>query len=258
MSLRRLFKENKDNRWVFIKPGGNQGDRMIYLGAEKLADSVGLEYRTVGMYKNSSPPTISGQEIIYVHGGGGWSTWWNWTPRLVKRLSDTYPRNPLIIGPSTVALQDWYIDEWLPPTGSVFYCREYTTYEYLKDKGLQLRLDHDTALHLEKDDEYLSSLLEGEKLKPFKLAAVRVDPESPDTLPESVNLDEYDLVVDPCLRKDWGTLHLYASEILTNRSHSAILGALLGKKTKMFKNKYHKNRSIWEYSLKTRGVEWVE
>ena len=94
-------------------------------------------------------------------------------------------------------------------------------------------------------------------MKPFKLAAIREDPESPDTLPESVDLEEYDVVVDPCQTNRWGSLHLYATEILTNRSHSAILGAILGKKTKMFAGKYHKNRSIWGFSLKRRGVEWV-
>lgn len=258
MSLRQLFEENKRFKWVFITPGGNQGDSMIYQGAYKLADSVGLEYRKVPMGRKAPNPRIQRKEVIYVHGGGGWNTWWNWTPRLVRQLSREYPNNYLIVGPSTTSLQDWYIDKWFPPKGCVFYAREHTTYNYLKGKGLQLRLDHDTALHLKKDDEYLASLLKGDKLKPFRLAAIREDPESPDKLPESVNLDDYDLVVDPCQTRRWGPLHRDATEILTNRSHSAILGAILGKKTRMFRGKYHKNRSIWEYSLKNMGVEWVE
>jgi len=74
-----------------------------------------------------------------------------------------------------------------------------------------------------------------------------------------VNLKDYDVVIDACQTgHNWAQLHVYALEILTNRSHSAMLGAILGKKTKMFRGKYHKNRSIWEYSLKQRGVEWVE
>ena len=146
----------------------------------------------------------------------------------------------------------------MPPKNTVFIAREKTSYNYMKNNGLRLFLDHDTAFHLEKGDKYLSPLLSGERMDPFKLAAVRDDPESPDALPDQINLDHYDLVTDPCFSKSWGPLHVYATEILTNRSHSAILGAILGKKTKMFKGKYHKNRSIYEYSLKKMGVGWVE
>jgi len=256
-ALEQVFKLNKEKDWVFIAPGGNQGDSMIYQGAYKLADKVGLNYRKQRMGRKAPPPKIRHDEVIYVHGGGGWNTWWNWTPRMVRAITDKYSNNFLVIGPSTVAPQKWYIKKWLPPEKTVFIARELTSYKYMKNNGLQLFLDDDTAFHLEKGDKYLTPLLKGDKIKPFKLAAIREDPESPDTLPESVDLEKYDIVVDPCQTKRWGPLHLYATEILTNRSHSAILGAILGKKTKMFKGKYHKNRSIWEFSLKKMGVEWV-
>lgn len=255
--LEELFRLNRDKKWVFIVPGGNQGDSMIYQGAYKLADKVGMHYRKINMGRKSPVPPIRKDEHIYVHGGGGWNTWWNWTPRLVRSITDAYS-NHIVIGPSTVALQDWYIQKWMPPKHVIFFARENVTYNYLRSLGYKPYRDHDTALHLTKNDKYLLPLLKGDPVKPFKLAAIREDPESPDTLPESVDLSRYDLVVDPCQTKRWGPLHEYATEILTNRSHSAILGAILGKKTKMFKGKYHKNRSIWEYSLKQMGVEWVD
>jgi len=258
MTIEQLFKNGVDKKWVFISPGGNQGDSMIYVGAYKIADKTRLDYTKVKLGRNAKPPKIDIDTIIYIHGGGGWCTWWNWTPRLVYDLAETFPKNRIVVGPSTVALQDWYIDKWLPSKRIEFYARENTTYSYMKRNNVTLYQDHDTAFALEKDDKWLKPLLVGDKLKPFKLAAIREDPESPDELPESVNLDDYDLVIDPCQTKKWGSLHLYATEILTNRSHSAILGAILGKKTKMFKGKYHKNKSMWEYSLKQRGVEWVK
>lgn len=258
MTIEQLFKENANRKWVLVAPGGNQGDSMIYAGARKLADKARLNYTEIKLGRKAKPPPLEFDDAIYVQGGGGWCTWWNWTPRLVHSLTTTYPDNRIVVGPSTVAKQDWYIDKWLPKKKILFYARERTTYDYMKTRNVNLRLDHDTALALEKDDKWLKPLLAGEKMKPFKLAAIREDPESPDTLPESVDLDDYDVVIDPCQTRKWASLHLYATEILTNRSHSAILGAILGKKTKMFRGKYHKNRSIWEYSLKNRGVEWVE
>lgn len=255
--LEQIFKLNKEKQWVFIAPGGNQGDSMIYQGAYKLADRVGLKYRKLTLGRKADAPRIDAREVIYIHGGGGWNTWWNWTPRMVRSITEKYD-NRLIIGPSTVALQDWYIEKWMPPKGTVFFAREHTTYEYMKNKGLQIFLDHDTALHLTKGDKYLKPLLVGDKLNSFKLAAIREDPESLDIIPEAINLDDYGIVVDPCQTKKWGPLHRDATKILTNRSHSAILGAILGKPTTMFAGKYHKNRSIYDYSLKQMGVKWIE
>lgn len=255
--LEQLFKLNKERKWVFIAPGGNQGDTMIYQGAFKLADRLKLDYRKLTLGRKAPPPRIKRDEVIYIQGGGGWNTWWNWTPRMVKKITEKYG-NYLVIGPSTVALQDWYIKKWIPPRKTVFFAREHTTHEYMKNRGLQVFLDRDTALHLKKDDKYLKPLLEGEKMKPFKLAAIREDPESLDKLPTSIDFDDYDIIVDPCQTQRWGPLHRDASEILTNRSHSAILGAILGKPTTMFAGKYHKNRSIYEYSLKKLGVKWLE
>jgi len=259
MTIEELFRENNDREWVFVSPGGNQGDSMIYAGARKLADKAQLKYKEISIKRGQPAPQIDSRKIIYVQGGGGWCTWWNWTPRMVKDLSEKHPDNQIIIGPSTVAKQNWYIDKWFPKRKNmVFYARENTTYDYMKRLGVTLRRDHDTAFALEKGDRGLTPLLDGNPLKPFKLAAIREDPESPDSLPESVDLDYYDVVIDPCQTKNWGPLHLYATEILTNRSHSAILGAILGKKTKMFKGSYHKNKSIYDYSLKQMGVEWID
>ena len=258
MSVKALFKRYEDRKWLLIAPGGNQGDDMIYAGARKLAQKADLDFTEIKLGRNrKNIPDIETTTIIYIQGGGGWCTWWNWTPRLVNMLAEKYPNNDMVIGPSTVAKQDWYIDKWLPDKRLLFYARENTTYDYMKDRNVKILRDHDTALCLTEWDEWLSPLLECEKTDRFKLAAIREDPESSNTLPESVDLGDYDLMVDPCLTKNWAQLHVYASEILTNRSHSAILGAILGKKTKMFRGSYHKNRSVWEYSLKSRGVKWI-
>ena len=56
----------------------------------------------------------------------------------------------------------------------------------------------------------------------------------------------------------WVRLHMGAKSIITNRTHSSILGTILGKETTLFPSSYHKNLSVWEYSLKKRNVQWAD
>ena len=56
----------------------------------------------------------------------------------------------------------------------------------------------------------------------------------------------------------WVALHRRARCIVTNRLHSAIASVVLGKQTVLLPNSYHKNRSVWEYSLRERGVLWSD
>ena len=58
--------------------------------------------------------------------------------------------------------------------------------------------------------------------------------------------------------KSWVQIHNNANTVFTDRTHSAIVSMLLGKKVYLLPNNYHKNRSIWEYSLKDFGVHWLE
>jgi hypothetical protein len=53
-------------------------------------------------------------------------------------------------------------------------------------------------------------------------------------------------------------IHLFARSITTNRLHSAIIGAIAGKPVTIGPGSYHKNRSVWQYSLAERGVRWVD
>ena len=264
-TLKEVFEARKATPFCFIRQGGNQGDNMIYEGACKLAYDVGLNYREIMGYKPSRVESIRKGEIIYVHGGGGFCTWWNWTPRLLHQLDKDYPDNLIIVGPSSVALQDWYLKKWLPKRRNlIFFAREYTSFNYLKDNFYpDVKLDHDTGMYLKVGDTRLVIVLHGEPIKKMrKVCCLREDPESSNTIPEEVakriDAGYFHQVVDPCQTNEWGKIHASACEIWTNRSHSAILGAALGTRTYMFAGAYHKNRSIYEYSLKKKGVKWVK
>jgi len=261
MSLLDLFKAYKDQHWVFIAPGGNQGDQMIYLGADKLADQAGIHHKSI-LYKKHRDTRVHvfpRDTILYLQGGGGFNRWWNWTPWLLKMIREANPDNFIVIGPTTVDNNRPYLDRFLDlDDNMMFFARERLSFEIMQEYSVDVRLDHDTALCLRYGDGYLKRLV-GE-LKPKQgasLLVLRSDDEK-GIIPESINVNDFDLVVDPCLHGEWAQDHMHAKRIVTNRSHSAIMGAILLKDTSIFAGAYHKNRSIYKYSLEAMGVKWLE
>ena len=261
MSLKKLFEEYSDRHFVFIAPGGNQGDWMIYLGADKLAGQAGLS-RTPILYKKNPGSRVhifDKHTILYLHGGGGFNSWWNWTPWLLRMLREANPKNHIIIGPTTVDTDRDYLDKALNMDSKMtFFAREHTTYEIMQNYCADVRIDHDTALHLRHGDGYMHRLTG--TLNPrtdFSLLVLRRDMEN-GQIPSCIKREEFDRVEDPCWHSEWAKVHMHASRIVSNRSHSAIMGAVLGKDTSLFAGSYHKNRSIYDYSLKDMGVRWIE
>ncbi len=260
MSLREIFESHKDSEWVFVAPGGNKGDTMIYQGAFKLADEVGLKYRQITYWKGEPVHKFNKRIIIYLQGGGGWNEWWDWTPRLLVKLRQASPKSKIIVGPTTVTENRTYLDGLGLEGNVTFFAREQVSYGVMKDYYRDVRLDHDTALALTFNDGYLNRLTGDLRYKElWRLLVLRGDMEAGDV---PVNEGDYDMVVDPCVRFHdqfkWAKFHLHARSITGNRSHTAIMGSVLGKDVTLFAGSYHKNRSIWEYSLKDRGVKWIE
>ena len=258
VSLKETFTRLKAWKFMFVAPGGNQGDSMIYAGAYKLADEVGLEYRPIFCGRNSPIPKIS-NEIIYLHGGGGFCRWWNRTLELLRKLRKVNPKNHIIIGPTTVDTDRNHFNRILNMDNRMtFFARERTTYNAMQDYCNDVYLDHDTALYLHPSDIYFRKLVGNLKSREdFSLLVLRSDNESLKRLPSTLRREDFDRVVDPCRHKNWARLHMHASRIVSDRSHSAIMGAILGKDTSLFAGAYHKNKSIWDYSLHQRGVKWI-
>ena len=67
MSLLKTFEENADKGFIFISPGGNQGDQMIYLGAYKLAAQAGLTYRSILYGMGQNVHVFNRDIILYLH-----------------------------------------------------------------------------------------------------------------------------------------------------------------------------------------------
>ncbi len=259
MNLFKTFEEYADREFIFVSPGGNQGDQMIYLGAYKLASEAGLNYRAIQYERGQNVHIFNKDIILYLQGGGGFNPWWNWTHWLLRKLREANPENHIIVGPTTVDTDRAFLSQVLDvDENTTFYARERTTHDVMKEYAADVRIDHDTALHLRLGDGHLHRLVGTLNLRnDFSLLALRGDIES-GAVPNQVHEADFDRVVDPCITGEWAMLHMHAKRIVANRSHSAIMGAVLGKDTSLFAGSYHKNRSIWDYSLKDMGVKWLE
>ena len=204
---------------------------------------------------------VNPSDVIYLHGGGGFNSIYNWSPIVLRTLRNLFPKNLIIVGPSTVEREERYLKQILPKDKNIiFFARELVTYKFMKRFFSRVHLDEDTALQLSKDcDEFKKFCMNIPVKNNHKLLVLRKDIEAV-YLPRAVSRKDYDIVCDPAYlkREDWLKVHLWASKITTNRCHSAILGAILGKEVNLYANSYHKNHSLWEFSLTKLDVNWVE
>ena len=170
---------------------------------------------------------------------------------------------PIVVAPQSYWFRDSGFMELLRGGRSItLFCREPYSHRHLTEIGVppsvKVLLAEDTALYLEAEDleGYIDSA-EGH----YDLICLRDDRESAisrdlrrSILNEAVN----PLVMDISKRgsfKDFVSIIANADRVYTDRLHVAILAAILGKETLLIGNRYHKNRGVYEYSL--RRFPWV-
>jgi exopolysaccharide biosynthesis predicted pyruvyltransferase EpsI len=265
--LYSLFRDLKTRPFLFVQPGGNAGDHLIYRGAEKVAELAGVDYRSIPA-EEFPAASFSADTVVYVHGGGGFVPWWS--QRSVHALAHAlrHHEGTVVLGPSTVSLDRGYLDDALgAPIAEMraealhIFARERISLAELERFAaprVQIALDHDTALNLTRDD--LVRLMERNGGRPgYAMYAIREDRESP---AQRHRPNPFGVWLDPGrVCRDFGVwlrVHVQAGRIVTNRTHSSIAGAIAGVPTTILANSYHKNRGIWEYSLREMGVEWGE
>lgn len=262
--LFELFKQYERRQFVFVRPGGNFGDLLIYQGAEKLAHQAGIEFKTV-----SHPEFMSSDYnrdiVVYIHGGGGFNNWWSGTPMSILDKAVKTHRGVVISGPQTCSADLSFLENRIggcfknAVSEAIFvFARDKVSFSLLEKivpQSVAMKLDHDTAMNVRITDlprEAASS--RGRYL----LYAIREDKEKVRVANKrylSVWLDPVSYCRD---FSHWLMMHAKAKAIVTNRIHSATLGSILGKPTTLLPNNYHKNRAIWEYSLKDQGVRWQD
>jgi exopolysaccharide biosynthesis predicted pyruvyltransferase EpsI len=269
LALRSLFESHRDAPWVFVRPGGNYGDDLIYAGADKLATRCGLAWQTCNA-ETFPRFTVSNQHCIYLHGGGGLNTWGR--GRAFHCLAEALSRDVRLViqGPQTIESAADAIKQRLRSAHArvlceqlVFFARDPFSFSILQQMNLEraeIGLEHDTALNLEAEDLLELAALDAMPGGRYDLIVLRQDDEQPSVA--SANSVSQGIVCDPAYVADsfehWLRIHLFSRAIVTNRLHSAIAGAIADKPVTLSGGSYHKNRSIWEFSLEQRGVRWAD
>jgi len=262
--LLAVLKELPKTKVYFIEPGGNFGDYLIWKGAYKAATLARVFHSVMG-YEQLMQKRFGSDDVIYIHGGGGFVPWWSGKPmRMLAKLSAEFS-GTLILGPTTFMNDETYIrgvfhDCFSKASFKRFFLftREKTSFDLVRKKKIlpckaEIILEHDTALNLLREDV----LTDDVEQKGPVCYAIRHDKERPER--QGFNYLSW---IDPIDISDtfeqWVRFHARSNALVTNRTHSTILGTILGIPTTMLPNGYHKNRSIWEHSLSDRGVEWRE
>ncbi len=252
----------RSSPFIVVEPGGNYGDYLIYQGTYKLFKLAGISYKKVN-FEEFMRLEIKPNEIIYINGGGGLNDWWGeWAVNtFIKAVrSKSFA---VIVGPSSVVNDPDYLNRKLFKDASAankkvfLFCRENYSSMILKNiipGKFELLTDHDAALNLDHED-VLKTVSRGY----YTLYAIRDDKERHEAIKKCL---PFALWLDPIPHaksmEEWVSLHTYAKKIFTNRLHSSILGSILNKPTVLLSNNYHKNRAVWEYSLKQRNVIWKD
>jgi len=284
-----FLRENRYRKTVTISPGGNHGDTLIHMGLVKKLDEQGYDYSSLNLeslYRGN--PVIGGKylmniflwktgidagfrlievpedvELVLFDGGGYMNDVWYGPALLRAALRQT--EAPLAVGPQSYVFSRTRIaDYFMDGREATLFCRERYSYDHLAGQGLppnvQLKVSPELALYLAPEDlrEYMKPREER-----YQLVAMRRDRES--AVPERL-LQEIEGACDNPVTRDIsmeGSLTDFVSwvdnaeTVYTDRLHVAILSSILGKDATLYGNRYHKNRGVWEYSLRD-GVRFVE
>ncbi|MEM8884429.1 MAG: polysaccharide pyruvyl transferase family protein [Planctomycetota bacterium] len=263
-TLRDLFQAHRNRRFFMVESGGNAGDGLIVAGADFLARSEGLD--TVSLTLTEFDETKVGpDDAVYIHGGGGYNPWCSGRVAESLRRAVRSEAALVIQGPQSYDDRESYTSRILPEILADakvaeihLFVRENTSLELLKKvdtRGARVGMDVDTALQLTAEEfRRMAGIDEGR----YHLLALREDNEAPGEIAiqaEGVRLDPARFARS---FPHWLRIHAAAKTIHANRTHSAVAGAILGVPTTLYAGSYHKNRSIWEHSLRDRGVIWGE
>lgn len=261
ISVGALFGMLSKRPFVFVRPGGNAGDHLIWYGAEILARRVGVSFQTL-THKEYMETTVSPEAVIYLHGSGGFNPWWSGTPMIELEKAVAAHPGIVIQGPITCHLDEAFlqkrvVDKIQKPRAEKVYifCRERYSYDIMKRMlpgWVELGLDHDTALNLTPSD------LSPHEVAGYTLYVIRRDKEASGNSVLDLTVPWMDPAIDTPKFEDWLRVHARAGRIVSNRLHSAIVGSILGKPTTIIANSYMKNRAVWEFSLQERGVQWLD
>lgn len=288
-SFETYLAENRDKYMSVITPGGNHGDTLIHMGLVKKLEEHNIKYTCINLENLYRENLILGAKylinialwragsglgfqlmklpqetkLILFEGGGYMNDVW-FGPTLLRQVMKRNSE-PVAVGPQSYLFTRTRFDQYFTDERPVhLFCREEYSLAHLKKRGLpdnvSMSVSPELALYLERDDltEYMEDKEGG-----YDLVALRSDKESAlgsAARDELIQVCDNPVISDVSMvgsMTDFVSTVYNADRIYTDRLHVAILSKILGKPVALFGNKYHKNRGVWEYSLRD-AVEFIE
>jgi len=205
---------------TFLRGFGNIGDELIWAGARQLLRGV--------HYREASVELLDevGGELGLLTGSGAWCSTYPRMAELLPAVEQRFDR--VIVLPSTYEVAVPAVRSALEQTGATVFARELVSYEAIKGR-CDARLAHDTAFYFD--------------FEPYRrpgrgtLRAFRIDQEAEDRDPPPGNDD----VSATCDSLDHWLWRIAGHErVLTDRAHTMIAAALLGKAVRYRSSVYYK------------------
>src|SRR5262245_16975852 len=238
---------DREPRLVYVANFGNLGDALIACATYRFLDRHGLKYDIV-----RSVDDVEGACVLIAGGGNLIEGKYTDLSAFLKRCA---ARNRVVVLPHSI-VGNANLFRSLQDRVHIF-ARELTTYRFLTNIGIpqeRVFLADDMAFGL--TDELRGA---GQASNRAVLICLREDVESalPFKHPKS-NFDVSKLIIhhwdDPVVAHHATQILLKIvadyEMIVTDRLHVAIAGALQGRQVKMLPNGYHKNRSVFELSMR--------
>lgn len=286
-SFESFLSRHRQDRILVVTPGGNHGDTLIHLGLEKKLEEYGITYETLNLEMESRRRPLLGLkyllniaswklglrrgfrllnsrgfDLILFEGGGYMNELW-YGPALMMEAIKLHDK-PIAVAPQSYWFKGESFRELLKGGKPItLFCREPYSYRHLSEMELppsvRTLLSQDTSLYLEPEDleRYIKPGKGG-----YDLVCLRRDRESAISVAlrraivaEATN----PLVVDISKRgdfEDFVSTVAHAERVYTDRLHVAILATIFRKEILLLGNRYHKNRGVYEYSLKQ--FPWVK
>lgn len=283
-----FLSENKDKKTVLVTPGGNHGDTLIHMGHVKKLEEHSYDYMCFNLEDRYRwNPILAGKylaniaawklgsqmgfklvdiprdvDLILFEGGGYVNDIW-YGPTMLNQVLKRN-RQLVVVGPQSYRFNTPTIETYSSKRQVHLFCREEASYNHLKQMDLEYNIKVETspevALYLKREDieDFIEPRTGG-----YELLAFRNDKESAlgeDILEEIVEICDNPIKRDVSIKgsmTDFVSTVEHAEKVFTDRLHVAILGTILEKDVTLFGNKYHKNRGVYEYSLKEK-VSFIE
>ncbi len=274
------YLESFPKETVYYCPNpGNAGDALIASATYQLFDRCGVIYDTISENIRAIDNLDFLKDKIVMYGGGGnFVKYYKHAAIALERLHSVAKK--LIILPHTISGHEVLLKGFGSHVDLI--CREEVSFQYVQSVATDANvfLAEDLAIHLD-IEELFGRVYCNDFIYPTRiywkrawaqikkrLACFRVDDEKTSLLLPIDNIDLSALYghyinMGKRLEVDEVSYHFLHfiqafSEIRTNRLHAAIGAALLGKKVYFYPNSYHKNESIYRYSLQEKfpHVKW--